>query len=315
MDRILERLIVDMKTDKAGNYDAAEIADAIDVYLDLESPDTLAEAKDLIAEHLIYSSQIGAAFTLIGEMEGEADATGEIAKSEKQQKADQKAAEKALQAAKLEADAKKKEETRLGILSSAGDRADKKRQRANRRKAALDRRAARLKELAAKKAALGEKRAAAGERAALRTERWANFRARWAARSAERLRQRAEKARLASGTTAATAVSAAIVAREDAEIGHELCMEKHKTIGASISKHHADVGTALCETCHSQESLLRCAGCKGVWYCSSECQAADWNHGGHPDECAAIQAGVQWSDAAPAIKARHLHRIVTALTQ
>lgn len=321
---LLENVIATMKLNKDGLYDAADISDAIDVYteLDASSPDTLTEAKELIAEHVAFghsAASIGLqVFNNIGDLESEeAEASGAAAKSSKQQKADEKAAKKALQAAKLEADAKKKEERRADILSSAAERADKKRQRALRKKAALDRRAARLKELAAKRAALGEKRAAAGERSALRTERWANFRARLAARSAERARRRAEKARLAAGTapvagTTTTTASAIGSSATEAEIWHEMCVEQNKTVAASIGAHHDNVGTTLCETCHA-EGASRCAACKSIWYCSAECQAADWTHGGHPEECAAIQGKMHWSGASSHVRGRHMGRISAAI--
>lgn len=319
---LLENVIVTMKLNKDGLYNAADISDAIDVYTDLDAslPDTLSEAKELIAEHLAFGHSAAAIGVLIGALESEeAEAAGAAEASSKQQKADEKAAKKALQAAKLEADAKKKEERRAGILSSAGERADKKRQRALRKKAALDRRAARLRELAAKRVALGEKRAAAGERSALRTERWANFRARLAARSAERARRRAEKARLAAGTSPAEAAISAsaigvpvTVQATEAEIWHEMCVEQNKTVAASIAAHHDNVGTTLCETCHAP-GASRCAGCKSIWYCSAECQAADWNHGGHPEECAVIQNKMHWSGASSHVRGRHMGRISAAI--
>ncbi|KAJ7247149.1 hypothetical protein B0H12DRAFT_1235321 [Mycena haematopus] len=34
-----------------------------------------------------------------------------------------------------------------------------------------------------------------------------------------------------------------------------------------------------------QNNCRRCSGCKIHYYCSSDCQLADWKHGGHRDHC------------------------------
>lgn len=146
---------------------------------------------------------------------------------------------------------------------------------------------------------------------ASRTERWANFRAGFAKRAAERLRKRAEKAREGVPVTPEAGGG-----EDAAAVASEMCMEENGYIGASIGSFHRDVGTPICETCDaSSDSLLRCAGCKTVRYCSSECQAADWNHGGHAEECDSIKSAVQWPNASGAVKARHLQRFVNALTE
>ena len=42
-----------------------------------------------------------------------------------------------------------------------------------------------------------------------------------------------------------------------------------------------------CSTGNPEIKLLRCTGCKQVYYCSKRCQKADWNKGGHKHVCGA----------------------------
>ena len=42
----------------------------------------------------------------------------------------------------------------------------------------------------------------------------------------------------------------------------------------------------VCQTCEARDGLLACPGCRAVWYCGPECQAADW--GAHESVCDAI---------------------------
>jgi hypothetical protein len=349
----LGRVIIEMNlAPPDACYSQQEIDDAIQVYAELPDAEFVGEAMEIVDEHHRFiGSQVSLAF--IGEVETEpeensatAAAPTEVAvkKSEAQIKADRLAAEKRLKAAKLEAAAKKKEERKAGILASAANRAAAKRARADRKKQALEQRAAKLREAAqkkiadaekkrqeaekqaaklrdaaAKKVAQGNKGVATADTRAKRTEKFGNFRSRFPGRAAERLRKRAETARAGAGTTSEPSQGSGEEGQAEIDaaiIASEMCMEENKYISTSIGAFHQDVGTPMCETCDTiSDSLLRCAGCKTVRYCSSECQAADWNHGGHAEECDSIQSAVQWPNASGLVKARHLQRFVSALTE
>lgn len=45
--------------------------------------------------------------------------------------------------------------------------------------------------------------------------------------------------------------------------------------------------TAACQTCEEQRGLTACPGCRAVWYCSAECQAADYL--AHDGVCRAVR--------------------------
>ncbi|KAF8155020.1 hypothetical protein K438DRAFT_1987247 [Mycena galopus ATCC 62051] len=55
---------------------------------------------------------------------------------------------------------------------------------------------------------------------------------------------------------------------------------KHGKVDNSQCKEQAAVAGYACYTCHKQtddrDTLKRCGQCQGAWYCSKECQKADW---------------------------------------
>lgn len=49
----------------------------------------------------------------------------------------------------------------------------------------------------------------------------------------------------------------------------------------------------ICHTCHQKDpnvALGRCSGCHLYWYCSEQCQAADWNR--HASECGNVNSSL-----------------------
>jgi hypothetical protein len=58
-----------------------------------------------------------------------------------------------------------------------------------------------------------------------------------------------------------------------------------------------EIDKKVCFTCKrsengSDQTLLKCGGCKAVSYCSKECQVKDWKQGGHKQVCKAL-AGIK----------------------
>lgn len=335
----LEEAIIDMKVDRRGLYASDDIGDAIQVYASL--PESLEEARDIVVSHLAGHDGLAMAIQsrmfLIGAEDGgggggegeeqQKDASENAEKSAEQLKADRAAAKNAVRAASLEEKAKAAEAKRLGILESASKRAEKKRQRGLKRQAALEKRAAALKEdaakqvraaeakaakekqnaakkvvLAGKREDAGAKKAASADKSAIRTEKFGNFRARWAARTAERLRKRAEKARGAPSRESGG---------EEETIGNEAFYEC-ETIGASLEMYYQDIGFHICEVCTKRAEDV-CSGCSSMWYCSNECQNADWYVAGHDQECSYIKNNVPLNSVPLAVLSKHQFRVANAL--
>lgn len=59
----------------------------------------------------------------------------------------------------------------------------------------------------------------------------------------------------------------------------------------TTQRHHRDTLAWLlgeCGRCHKHGATRKCSKCKEVFYCSQECQVADWKQGGHKNSCGKI---------------------------
>ncbi|KAJ7132699.1 hypothetical protein C8R46DRAFT_655664 [Mycena filopes] len=55
---------------------------------------------------------------------------------------------------------------------------------------------------------------------------------------------------------------------------------------------HRACGDMECGQIHFKTRFRRCSGCHAVYYCSADCQRADWHRGGHRNQCAPTRASV-----------------------
>lgn len=80
----------------------------------------------------------------------------------------------------------------------------------------------------------------------------------------------------------------------------------NETVGKAIDSFQSIFNTkGSCELC-GEIAAHQCSACKGVQYCSAECQAQDWK--GHEAECAAIRSNTPWTAALTSVHQRHIDR-------
>ena len=78
------------------------------------------------------------------------------------------------------------------------------------------------------------------------------------------------------------------------------CRESSGVIGGQTRSKTSEL--RLCIFCLTAARCLRCAGCKGPWYCCIECQRQDWE-ARHKEECAGRHF---WRAVRKALRRRHL---------
>ena len=66
----------------------------------------------------------------------------------------------------------------------------------------------------------------------------------------------------------------------------EQCLNVHAEVGGSADERQdARASRRACGNCGVRGAKLRCSKCRSVYYCTTKCQRAHWNTGGHKSAC------------------------------
>ena len=85
---------------------------------------------------------------------------------------------------------------------------------------------------------------------------------------------------------------------------HQLQTQTAKTFRhfGTTQRHHQETQTWLlgeCKRCLQHGATRKCSKCKAVFYCSQDCQVADWKKGGHKASCGKVPAVAPSAAAQP----------------